>query len=271
MNCSSKKFFLVSFVVFIMMAFCPSMIAQQRVTQTTSNAKVAWSKTTIDSTFNPTCCSNLTTTQIVAKYKPQVDALSAPIATCPTGLERGYPEAPLSNWAVDVLFDYARNYLDTTSRKDMKLDFAILNFGGMRTEMPVGNVSRLDIMSIFPFDNYLVIVELPGKSVKMLLDLFAKTRIQVMSNVKIKIENNQISQCLIGGEPFDENKSYNVATIDFLLNGGDGLYSLAYNDGVISTGVKMMDLITSYVLDLTKNNKVIEKNLDGRAVVDSLK
>ena len=263
----------------ILLTVCLLILSQagfgqsQNTTVTTNKAKVSWNKNIIDSTLNPTCCDKLSTTAIVNKYKPQVDKFGATIAVCPTGLDRGYPEAPLSDWAVDILYDYARCYLDTTGKSDMPLDFALLNFGGMRTEMPKGNVSRLDILSIFPFDNYLVIVELPGTSVRKLMQYFADTKIQAMSHVKIGIKERvegqagEIVECLINGEPIDENKLYNVATIDFLLNGGDGLYALGLNNGVIKTSIKVMDLIISSVENLTKEGKVIEKELDNRGYI----
>ncbi len=233
------------------------------------NKRVKWSKIIIDSTYNPTCCSNLKSSAIIAKYKPEVDKLSSPIGFSPNGLNRGFPVAPLSSWAVDALFSYGRNYLDTTGRKNMKLDFAILNFGGIRTEMPKGNVSKLDVLSIFPFDNHLVIVSMSGKTIKTLMKHFAKTRPQIMSKqVKLEIKNKEVKKCLINGKPIDENKTYNVATIDFLLYGGDGLYALKYNTGVIETKIKMMDIIISHIIDLTSNNKAIEKSIDDRIVID---
>lgn len=230
-------------------------------------SKIAWGTTRIDSTWNKKFCEDFKCVEIVGKYKPTVDKLQSPIGKCPEGLTRDYPEGSLGNWTVDLLYDYAQNFLDTTGHKGMNVDFALINSGGIRTEMPVGNVSRLDILTIFPFDNYLVIVSLPGKNVRQMMDLFAKTRVQVMSNVKLIIENKEVKECLINGAPIDENKVYNIATIDFLLNGGDGVYPLAKNVGVVSSKVKVMDLIISGIENITKADKVIEKQKDGRVII----
>lgn len=246
----------------------PILSFAQSETKTANSAKVVWSKSVIDSTLNPTCCDKLATTEIIMKYKPSVDALAEPIGTCPTGLERGYPESPLSNWAVDALYDYARNYLDTTNRADIPLDFALINMGGIRTEMPQGEVTSLDIMAIFPFNNFLVILELPGKKVLELMQFFAKTNIQAMSHVKLNCKNGEIEECIINGEPLNPNKTYYVATIDFLRDGGDKLVALSGYRSQIETGDKVMDVILKTVKNITANGREIEKKIDGRVVTD---
>ncbi|MBO7561582.1 MAG: 5'-nucleotidase C-terminal domain-containing protein [Bacteroidales bacterium] len=238
-----------------------------------SVSKITWTTTTINSRFEPQKGEVLQTQKIVDKYKPEVDKYSDPIGFCPAGLERGYPVAPMSNWATDVYLEYAQKFIDTTSRtdidKNIKVDFALMNFGGMRTEMPKGNVSRYDILSIFPFDNFLVIEEMDGKDVKELMEFFAKTRGQAMSNVKLHIDGNTVKECLIGGKPLDENRKYVIATIDFLYNGGDNLYPLKRSNYLIETHKKLMDIFIEYIIDLTAKGKKIEKAKDDRLIVEN--
>jgi len=235
--------------------------------------KMTWTTVTINSRFNPTVKDDLETEKIVAKYKPEVDKFADPIGFCPKGLDRGYPVATLSNWAVDAFKEYAQNFIDTTSRtdidKNIKIDFSLMNFGGIRTEMPKGNVSRYDILSIFPFDNYLVIEEMDGTVVKTLMDFFAKTRSQIMGGVKLHIDGDQVKECLINGQPLDENRKYVVATIDFLYSGGDNLYPLKNSNWLIETHKKMMDIFIEYIQGLTAQGKKIEKALDDRLIVEN--
>lgn len=238
-------------------------------------SKISWTTVTIDKRFEASAQDNLATTPIIAKYKPEVDKYSEPIGYCPTGLLRGYPVAPMSSWAVDAFREYAQRWIDTTSRKDIdkntKIDFALMNFGGIRTEMPKGNVSKYDILSIFPFDNYLVIEEMDGDKVRMLMEFFAKTRGQVMSNVCLHIDGDSVKECLIGGEPLDDNRKYVVATIDFLYQGGDNLYPLKYSNWMVDTRKKMMDIFIEYIQNLTAQGKKIEKTTDNRLVVENKK
>ena len=238
-------------------------------------SKITWTTVTIDKRYEASKGDNLASSSVIAKYKPEVDKYLEPIGFCPTGLLRGYPVAPMSSWAVDAFMEYAQNWIDTTSRKDIrkdvKIDFALMNFGGIRTEMPKGNVSKYDILSIFPFDNYLVIEEMDGDKVRMLMEFFAKTRGQVLSNVSLHIDGDSVKECLIGGKPIDDNRKYVVATIDFLYQGGDNLYPLKYSNWMVDTRKKMMDIFIEYIQDLTARGKKIEKSTDNRLVVENKK
>ena len=237
--------------------------------------KMTWTTVTIDKRFEASDSDNLKTPAVIAKYKPEVDKYMEPIGYCPNGLLRGYPVAPLSNWASDAYLEYAQNYIDTTSRtdidKNIKIDFSLMNFGGIRTEMPKGNVSKYDILSIFPFDNFLVIEELDGDKVQMLMEFFAKTRGQVMSNVKPRTEGGEVKECLIGGQPLDPSRKYVVATIDFLYNGGDNVYPLKYSNWVIETDKKLMNVFIEYIQSLTRQGKNIEAAIDDRLITDGRK
>ena len=238
-------------------------------------SKISWTAVTMDKRYEVSKEDNLATSAVIAKYKPEVDKYCEPIGVCPTGLLRGYPVAPMSSWAVDAFREYAQNWIDTTSRTDIdknaKIDFALMNFGGIRTEMPKGNVSKYDILSIFPFDNFLVLEEMDGDKVRELMEFFAKTRGQVLSNVYLHIDGDTVKECMIGGKPIDDNRKYVVATIDFLFQGGDNLYPLKKCNWVVETRKKMMDIFIEYIQNLTARGKKIEKSMDNRLVVENKK
>jgi 2',3'-cyclic-nucleotide 2'-phosphodiesterase (5'-nucleotidase family) len=99
----------------------------------------------------------------------------------------------------------------------------VLNFGGIRADLPAGHILMDDVESMLPFINYLVYVEHKGSKIREILESMAPRRFQVLGGVKIVVENNQIASIEIGGEPLDDDKVYGMATISFLLNGGDGL------------------------------------------------
>lgn len=270
------------FWTLFILSFClPTGFLSAQVTYKGYNSKSAvssnykreqWGVTVIDSTWNTPAGKENLTGKIIAKYKPAVDALDAPIGFSPNGLEKDYPESPMTNWAADAIYNIAQNYLDTSRFKGMKIDFSLLNFGGIRTAIPKGNVSSFDIMSIFPFKNSIVIEKLPGTKVLQTMELFARMhKVQIMSHTKLAITDDHIDELLINGEPLDTNRVYNVATIDFLLNGGDQVVSLKKNEGVIYTNILMMDGIINYVKDLTAQGKYIEAQLDGRCTLKGSK
>ena len=65
----------------------------------------------------------------------------------------------------------------------------------------------------------------------------------------------------------DDNRIYNLATISFLLNGGDGL-NLAQNAiEVVDTQVNIFDAVINHVREMTKRGEVIEYEMDGRVQI----
>ena len=227
-----------------------------------------WSREKMDSTWN---YSSGATTAIIAKYRPAVDSLSIVIGTAPQEMEKYVPESPLSNFAVDVMKSFATAYLQkSTDNAEACVDMAITNFGGIRTTLPQGDITPYDVISIFPFDNKIVILDLPGKYVRELMNSFAsRGRVEAMSGVEIVIDRNtrELKKCLVCGEPIDDNRVYKVATIDFLLGGGDSVYALRYCTDKVDTGVYMRDMIIDYIKNETACGRVIEAEKDGRAVV----
>lgn len=266
------------FWTLFILSFClPTGVLSAQVTYKGYDSKSAvsnnykreqWGVTIIDSTWNTPAGKESVTGKIISKYRPKVEALNATIGYSPRGLVKDYPESEMTNWAADAVFNIAQNYLDTSKFKGMKIDFSLLNFGGIRTSIPQGNVTSFDIMSIFPFKNSIVIEKLQGTKVKNTIELFAKMhKVQILGHTKLAITDDHIDEFLINGEPLDTNRVYNVATIDFLLNGGDQVITLKNNDGVIYTNILMMDGIINYVKDLTAQGKYIEAQLDGRCIL----
>ncbi len=67
----------------------------------------------------------------------------------------------------------------------------------------------------------------------------------------------------IGGQPLDPNKTYTVATNDFITSGGDG-YSMLKKDEVLNTGYTFYDVVEEYlekvkVISPKTENRIVEK------------
>ncbi len=231
-----------------------------------SYTKAEWSRTKIDSTWN---CPDGKAAKVIGKYKPSVDSLLIPIGETVEELTSRGPESKLSNLAADIMLAYGTGYLqESTGNPDAKVDISLTNFGGIRASMPGGEVTSFDIISIFPFDNKLMIIDLEGKYVRELMENFAKRgRVEAMGGVRLKIEKPNLLECTVGGEPIDDNKVYKLVTIDFLLGGGDSVYALKYGTNTQDTGVYMRNVVIDYIKGLSAQGKKVEANIDGRAVV----
>ena len=148
------------------------------------------------------------------------------------------------------------------------MDLGIVNFGGIRIDMPKGDIILVDMLSMFPFKNQLVYVEQKGSQIRKILEGMAARSFQVLGGVRVVAEDGKLVKAEIGGEPIDDDKIYGLATISFLLGGGDGL-SLDYDAVSVTVykDINIIDAVLEYVKEETAAGRPIEYSTDGRVVV----
>lgn len=193
--------------------------------------------------------------EALLSYQDTLAPLKQVIGYSTRAMKRKGAGSELACWSADAI---AAGVEASTGKK---VDLALINTGGIRIDMPQGDVLMDDISSMFPFRNYLSYVKLKGSDVRTLLAGMArKGRFQCLSGVKIKVVDGVIKEALIGGKPLDNNATYGLGTIDFLLDGGDN-FSLARNaQELIITDVKVLDWMKTYIAELTAAGKNIECN-----------
>ena len=176
---------------------------------------------------------------------------------------RDNPDLPLGNLFVDALRDYGSRYYK------VPMDFAITNFGGIRTPLPEGAVTVEDVSSMFPFKNYLCYAKVSGEGLLKLFEQLAGTKaFQAVSGVTIRVKDHKLESALIGGKPVDPAKVYNVATIDFLLDGGDGIRIGALASDVVLSHVLLRDVMMDLVTSTEAAGKVLDGKADGRVIME---
>ena len=217
-----------------------------------------WSTVKMDASFDGG--KDFTATKIIAKYDPLVTPLQEIIGYSEAEYAKSRPESGLSNFAADVIRERAEAFCGE------KIDIGLTNFGGIRTSLPRGAVRVYDIYSIFPFENYIVIFDIKGKDLKRFFRQMAY-KCEALSNVKLVIRDGRVESLLIGGEPFDEEKTYKFATINFLMNGGDGVSFSKVAMNRIDTQILIRDAIIDHIRKMTAENKTLQLNADGRVTV----
>ena len=206
------------------------------------------------------------TARIVLDAQPAMARVKDVIGYSPAVMEAYFPESALSNWFVDVLMAK----VEKLSGK--KVDIGIANFGGIRVDMPQGDIILDDMLSMFPFKNQLVYVEHTGKEIRNILESMAAGRFQVLGGVRVVADGGKLVSAEIGGEPIDDDRIYGLATISFLLSGGDGL-TLEQNARSVTVykDVDVIDAILEHVYAETAAGRPIEYKTDGRVVVKNMK
>ena len=176
-------------------------------------------------------------------------------------MAKSSPESELSNFAVDLVRE------ETARLTGLHTEVAVINFGGIRTDMPEGDVLLDDIRSMFPFHNNLVWVELKGDALLRLMEEIAQYGPQCISGARMVISEGRLESVEVGGEPINPKKKYGVATVDFLLDGGDNIHVGQGASKLIDTGVTIGSAVEGYIRHLTSEGKAIEYKTDGRVIV----
>ncbi len=200
---------------------------------------------------------------ILIEVQPRMARLKEVIAYAPEAMEKHKPEDPLCNFIVDRLFADVSAIVAPTGRK---VDVAFTNRGGIRQDIAQGDVLLDDIVSMLPFANYLSYVQIEGRELRGVFEFMAENGIQVVSGAKIVIKDKKLVSAEVGGQPLDDDRLYGVATIDFLLDGGDG-YKLARGaKDYVLTDIKIGDAILADIRKMTAEGKELKYFTDGRIV-----
>lgn len=202
---------------------------------------------------------------IVIDAQPDMSRVKDVIGYSSEAMSVEYPESALSDWFVDLLMTR------TEKLAGKKVDVGIANFGGIRVDMPQGDIILDDMLSMFPFKNQLVYVEHTGKQIRQILEEMAAGRFQVLGGVRVVAEGGRLVSAEIGGKPIDDEKIYGLATISFLLAGGDGL-NLGQNAVSITVfeDEDIIDAVLEYVYSETEAGRPISYSKDGRVVIKDM-
>jgi len=170
-------------------------------------------------------------------------------------------ESSLGNLYADICYEKANTIFSKKTSK--KIDFALFNYGGIRTTIPKGDITVENIFKLMPFENKLVVVELSGKQTKVLFDyLENRKEAHPISHLHLKMTDNKLTSILINDAPFDVSKNYFVLTHDYLQHGGDQMIFFKDPISLFDTQYKVRDAIIDYLKEID----TIKVKLDGRFV-----
>ena len=193
--------------------------------------------------------------------QPQMAPLKEVIGWSAEELRREGPNCKLSNWIVDHMID------DVAKITGKKVDVGIINSGGIRVDLPKGAVIKDDLVSMLPFKNYLCYVALKGSDLTALFEYMADGNLQCFGGAKLVLDGNRVDTLLVGGRPVDPDRTYGVATIDFLLDGGDRINIGKNAQELIITDVKVIDSMLPYAMSYAERGDTISYFVDDRLVI----
>lgn len=168
------------------------------------------------------------------------------------------PESLLSNFNADVYREVA------TRELGQAVDIAIVNMGGLRTVIPKGDITVRKVFELMPFENELVVLSLRGDKLLALIQQFARVGGQGVSGIRFVIANGRAENISINGKPLDISVLYTIATNDYLAGGNDKMVQFLESEKRVNTGLKIRDILISYIKSETQKGHKISATLDGR-------
>lgn len=144
-------------------------------------------------------------------------------------------------------------------------DIAFVNGGGIRVSIPKGDITMNDILKVHPFGNMLTVIEVSGQQVLDALEWGSRAVpsesggfLQVSGltyEIRTDIESScvatedglfagvegeyRVQNVMVGGEPLDLEKTYTLASHNYmLLDNGDG-YTMFDGCNVLQDSVKL--------------------------------
>ncbi len=107
-------------------------------------------------------------------------------------------------------------------------DIALTNGGGLRADIPAGDLTYGQLFAAMPFDNRFAIVEVHGTHVRHLVTSNLRHNGGIFSwaglSAKARCKAGKLDVAIeVGGKPLDDDATYRLVTSDFLASGGDGV------------------------------------------------
>lgn len=153
-------------------------------------------------------------------------------------------------------------------------DIGLSNGGGVRASIKPGNITYNDTLTVFPFGNMGCVAEVKGQQIKDALEMASKNypkesggflqvsgltytiNSQTPSSVQVDEKGNflkvngayRVSDIMVGGTPLDVNKTYTVASHNYMLkSGGDGMTMFKGSKIIRDEVITDVDLLSSYI------------------------
>ncbi|QHT63819.1 bifunctional 2',3'-cyclic-nucleotide 2'-phosphodiesterase/3'-nucleotidase [Paenibacillus lycopersici] len=155
----------------------------------------------------------------------------------------------------------------------MQTDFAFMNPGGIRADLPKGTIVYSDLFRIQPFGNQLVKMTLTGAQIKTLLQqqwgaAAADTKTLQISGLKYTADFSKpigervVSLTKEDGTPIEDNTAYTAVVNNFMAAGGDN-YTILTQGTNQQAGISDIEAFYNYVLN-TFDHGTITASVKGR-------
>lgn len=154
------------------------------------------------------------------------------------GEEIGFARKPLAEGSPEL-----GRWVTTAIRESLHTDLAIVNAKALRAPLGKGPITKSTAYSLLPFDNSLLVVKLTGE--QLLKELENPNAVVSGVTKAGAIWRDR------GNKPIDPNKTYSIATVEYLYFGGDGFHFEQFDPSPGETGMVWQTAL----IDWTRSKK----------------
>ncbi len=107
-------------------------------------------------------------------------------------------------------------------REHYGTDMALVQSGGIRADLTDSDITLRDIYSILPYENRIIPVRLPGRSIRRLIEKAVSGGADAaLAGVEVS-SSDEILTITVNGVPLDESRDYTIALSEYVTSGGGG-------------------------------------------------
>ncbi len=154
---------------------------------------------------------------------------------------------------------------------DQGVQVALMNGGGLRAAIDVGEITMGEVLTVLPFQNTLSTFRIDGATLKAALENGVSQfeegagRFPQVAGMTFVFDptaevGSRITDVTVGGEPLDPGSDYLAVSNDYLRNGGDGYSMLRDAADAYDFGPDVAEVLAEY---LAQNSPFTPKT-DGR-------
>lgn len=197
-------------------------------------------------------------------------------ATFPAGIGNRTAETNLGDLSADAQLYAAKQV------SGLNIDLSLVNGGNIRETIAKGNVTKNDMITVFPYNNTLVVITVTGAQILEALEAAcystpdSTASFPQVAGVEFTVDcstpyekgekyegtiyyapknpGSRIKDVKIGGRDLDLNASYNLVTNDFIATGGDtyAVFKEPYEKTGVDTGYRLEDAMILYITEQCK-------------------
>lgn len=201
--------------------------------------------------------------QFIAPYKRVNDSIMGPVmGVVAHNMHPDRPESDLSNLLADILVWAAKDYNEQPV-------LGVYNMGGIRADLTKGEVTYGDILDVAPFENKICFTTLTGEQLMQLFRQMAKRGGEGVSRgTELVISNDgRLISARLHSQEIDPKADYRVTTINYLIEGNDGMPALGQGRDVVAPSDASNNtryLIMNYFKDKHAKGEEVDAQVEGR-------